>query len=782
MGTFLTLAVVILLVWLVRKSGKSKAAPVAQRRERPSRPVAKAAEASSLPRRIGRDAFIGGAGSATAAPTASNVDTTPRRIDRDLFLGRETKSTSANECWIPPGRDANVAGYTIRGGMVYVGSGLASINGLRVEPALIDPSLAVRRMNPDRAGASMPYWPSYSSISSEARAAYLEWLSAGRRDPNACIGYVFLFFYGLERRALVDAPASAAAKDDIAPIKKEIEQLLQVYGSNNSFRRYATQLLDVLSTLGTADGLVEPPVERSGYDLPLATRVGIGRLITAGQAIPANWAWSWYVTHPETGSRTRTLMRRCAREFADLFRVRYEREYDGGLRLKPNQSKLKMAITPASASFGGRIDLSMDLPDIAALTAPYSKIRRTAESCATDLDAYSRWIGRNNAAPKTVAAVALLPPELATTHDSEEATRLWQWVRTTVGSEAVAVCRTDDLLQHCTSFGVGKLAKSEAVLLAQLLEKGGYGIEPDVRFGGAPLAPGGTAVLFRLAAGASPVASPEYAAATVLLHLAVAISAADGTISQAEEEHLEEHVERSLISSDAERIRLRAHLAWLMQSPPTLTGLRKRLDPLDQRQRTAIADFIVGVAGADGQISPDEIKTLGKIYPMLGLAADDVYSHVHAMAAGVSATEPGQPVTVISAMPSSGFTVPARPGGSSAVQLDMTAVKSKLAESAQISAILDDIFADDEPAPIQPIVEARDGKLPSAYATLLSRLTDRPEWSRAEFDELVAEVRLMPEGAIDTLNEAAFEHIGGPVLEGDDPIEIDVAAAKELLA
>jgi hypothetical protein len=112
----------------------------------------------------------------------------------------------------------------------------------------------------------------------------------------------------------------------------------------------------------------------------------------------------------------------------------------------------------------------------------------------------------------------------------------------------------------------------------------------------------------------------------------------------------------------------------------------------------------------------------------------------------------------------------------------MTAVKSKLAESAQISAILDDIFADDEPAPIQPIVEARDGKLPSAYATLLSRLTDRPEWSRAEFDELVAEVRLMPEGAIDTLNEAAFEHIGGPVLEGDDPIEIDVAAAKELLA
>jgi hypothetical protein len=575
MGTLLTLAVVIFLVWILRKSSKGKAAgPVSHRREAPARPAAKAVDAASSRARIGRDAFIGGGGSPTIAPTNPSEDTTPRRIDRNLFLGRAAKSTGADECWVPPGRDANVAGYTIPGGMVYVGSGLASVNGLRIEPALIDPSLPVRRGNPDRSGAGMTYWPAYGSISPEARAAYLEWLSGRRRDASAYIGYVFLFFYGLERRALADASStSAVAKEDIAPIRQEIEQLLQVYGGNSSFRRYATQLLDVVSTIGEAEGSVDPPLERSGYEIPLATRVGVGRLIAAGQAIPATWAWSWYVTHPETGSRTRTLMRRCGREFADLFGVRYQREYEGGMKLKPNQSKLKMAIAPASASFGGQIDLSMDLPDIAALTAPYSKLRRIGENCATDLDAYSRWIGRNSEAPKTIAAVALLPPELATSHDSEEASRLWEWVRATVGSNELAVCRTDDVLQRCTSFGVGKLAKSEAVLLAQLLEKGGYGIEPDVRFGGAPWAPGGTGVLFKLAAEASPVASPEYAAATVLLHLAVAIAAADGTISRAEENHLEEHVEHSLVTSEAESIRLRAHLAWLIQSPPTLAGL-----------------------------------------------------------------------------------------------------------------------------------------------------------------------------------------------------------------
>jgi hypothetical protein len=113
----------------------------------------------------------------------------------------------------------------------------------------------------------------------------------------------------------------------------------------------------------------------------------------------------------------------------------------------------------------------------------------------------------------------------------------------------------------------------------------------------------------------------------------------------------------------------------------------------------------------------------------------------------------------------------------------MTAVKAKLAESAQISAILDDIFTDDEPAAvIQPIVATTNGKLPSAYAALLSRLLERSEWGRSEFEKVIDEARLMADGAIDTLNEAAFEHTGGPVLEGDDPIQIDTAAAKELLA
>lgn len=109
--------------------------------------------------------------------------------------------------WVPAGRDVKVAGLAIRGGMLYLGRSMADAAGNGVEPALIDPTLPVDGARPDWTGETMDYWPSYSDISPRGRAAYLAWLAGGRSNPRAYIGYVFVYFYGLERRLLTELQA-----------------------------------------------------------------------------------------------------------------------------------------------------------------------------------------------------------------------------------------------------------------------------------------------------------------------------------------------------------------------------------------------------------------------------------------------------------------------------------------------------------------------------------------------------------------------------------------------
>ncbi|MBI2466931.1 MAG: TerB N-terminal domain-containing protein [Candidatus Rokubacteria bacterium] len=125
---------------------------------------------------------------------------------------------------MPAGQPVTVSGYTIPGGLLFVGRNLSAVSGDHAEPALIDPRLPVDRENPNRAGTDVPYWPSYSSITPSDRAAYLEWLAEGRSRPDAYIGYIFLFFYGLERRALAGPERLKTATAELRAFAVEVER------------------------------------------------------------------------------------------------------------------------------------------------------------------------------------------------------------------------------------------------------------------------------------------------------------------------------------------------------------------------------------------------------------------------------------------------------------------------------------------------------------------------------------------------------------------------------
>ena len=728
-------------------------------------------------------------------PKNSDEHYEPVHYETRQISSSKRSKVKPDDVWIPANQQIQIAGYTISHGLIYVGQGLSMVeSNYQAEPALINPRLSVKQSASHYAD-DLTYWPSYEDISPQARATYLTWLSEGRNDPNIPIGYVFLFFYGLERRLIVDAKTSVQAEQEASVIIAEVERLLNIYAQNGSFRNYASHFLNISKGLFSNDDTppIELPEHLSNFVLykgeySLEFKQGLAHFATKGLPLPAEWAQSWLENHPET--RLRTPANRCSDEFSTLFRKRYHKKYGDGIMLKPNKTPIELWYRPASLTFGGNISFKYkDLPDLTALSRPVKQFYRIAESCVDELDAYSRYLGRNPHASGSLAALALLPSDLLVTSSTETVKAFKRWLHDTIGNNDYTVIRLQALLNHWPLKNAEKVVKSEAVAIAQFLAKLGYGIEPDVRFDSTKLRPDGNTVLFRLENNAPENPTKTYTAAATVLRLAAAVSGADGEVSEDEERHFEQHLESILNLSKPERQRLQMHLQWLLISPPSLAGLKRRVSALTDVKRKSIAQFSIAMANADGHIDPKEIRILKKIYSLLQLDVDALYSDIHNIQTGFA----NAPVTIRSKnQHDTGYKIPtpALPKSTGDIDLNMSSIERTLEQTEKVQSILTDIFTEEEDTSqvqqdtSEPSDRASEQStllgLDAEHSQLVDRLVGKSQWSRAEFEGLCAELGLLPDGAIEIINEAAFEHFDAPLLEDDEPIEINPDIVEEI--
>lgn len=714
-----------------------------------------------------------------------------RRTDPSRNDSAAVQRAAGDAVWAPAGQLVRVGGCSISGGLIYVGRQLAATIGEGPDPALIDPGLGVDHKVPDYAGANMGYWPSYSTIAPACRAAYLQWLANGRHAPHAYIGYVFLYFYGLERRLLVDAQKSAAARSEREMLLAEVRRLIGNYGTNGSFRGYATDLLAFV----TADDaqrqyLSSPPIRRDGWQMPFELRLGLGQLAADSRPLPADWALAWLRLHPEGWLRTPAT--RCPAEFDEVFTRRYKERYGAGLEVKPGSSAvLAESYRPASRGIPTWYrPAGYGVPDVASLSAPLAQLREIAGEACNDLDAYSRYLGRHPDGAGTVAALALLPPGIERPADAATQALL-AWADDSLGaSDLVQVPAVDLLTRWSAASPESRPGRSGAALLAHILESHGLGLEPDVRFGGAPPANQAPVVLFRRATEPVSMPSEEYAAAAAMLQLGAAVAAVDGRVAAAEQDFLERRVIELFGLAEDERRRLRAHLVCSLAVSPTAATLRKRASLMPESQRRSTGELLVSLAASDGSIAPAEMDLVARLFDLLGLDRSDAHSQ-----ARVLRNEPLSPLRTEGAR-APDYSLPQQaPSADSpsvdAVVLDPELIKTRLAESARAASYLAGIFTEDDAVADAAAIPSGQGRtmtpdsqiagLDEAHSALLSRLAGQLSWTRDDFGRIAAELGLLPDGALETLNEAAFEAVGEPVCEGSDPIDINRSAIEEML-
>lgn len=684
--------------------------------------------------------------------------------------------------WIGKDETITVSGHVLRGGMVYFAE--KADRTFNHEPSLIGGRLPVQATDVDLTENITGYWPSYSGISPAARRGYLQWLSDGRSALNVDIGYVFIFFYGLERRAVVDSITNDVARSELPTIVTEVGRLRALYGENASFRNYASNLLNHIQLMDVEPKMylkTPPCFEPSNFEMPMALRLTLGQMALDKHPLNAEWALAWAQSDPNISRRI--PVSRCVNQFNQLFVGQYSTRYPNGLVLNQNKTMLKISYRSASSRLSVPDMTLGDIPDVSATSATRNKLQAIIDECTVILDPYSRYLGRNPEGASDLEGILQLPVALWPAAAKDVIADL----KLQVGEEHL-IMTFGDLAGRFGS--AGALPRRTIVALAKAFQSMNIGLEPDVLSGSRTPKSLDTIVLF--AAGDDDANAPttsDYHAAVVTLDLASAVAAADGETSSNEMALLGRHIDSWKHLGVAHLKRLKAHLQIQILQPPTLASLKKKLSPLNADAKRAMARFLAHLAQADGNVSPTEVRLLERVYKTLELDPQLLYGDLH----GAAIIPPKLVSTAprFGAVPSSqqAGEMPSNSAATQSFNLDMDRIAQLQRETAVVSALLAEVFSDEFPEPPAIVHRIQDQPndhaanvhgLDTEHSAFLRMIVSRREWSRRELEDVATDMELMLDGALEQINDMAYERFDMPVSEGDDPIEINPDILEEL--
>lgn len=650
----------------------------------------------------------------------------------------------------------------------YFGGIMNSLDGYGVEPSLIDEERPASKplinigseLHTDE---TLGYWPSYSSLSKECRGAYLDWLASDRSDPNTPIGYVFIYFYGFERRIIENQTSSQVSDQEFTTIFEEILRLHKVFNTNRSFRGYSANFLELMALLRPT--LLEQRIAKiPDTNNALSFKLKLAKTVVNGQPVGPELALDWLKDTFEYSLKTPA--RRCEKEFRELFEIRFSQKFGKGISVKPNKTKLRLSYHAASNGING-IDLNLEeLPDPSILKGPINKLIPIAEQCTEELSSYSRYLGKADTSKNDIAALMLLPKELANESNSSVIESFKSWAVQVVQNNN-GVTTVKEFWSH-TGIPLPKsMNKKENELLIKLAAKADIGIAPDMRFHQTKFKADGNIVLFSPGHGEFFEPSSAFNQVSLWMRLGAMVATIDGIVDQDEKLALQKLIEHDDRLSPSEKSSLNAYLMWRLNSPANTAGLKARIEQLNSPQIESLKKFMISIALADGKVDSSEIKQMEKLYTCLGLDKSLVTSDIHNLAS--------------TRTPNSSYPTNTDESGGK-FQLDEDILAMHESDTSDAKSMLESIFTVD----IEPEIETMssfsagyDG-LDNEHKNLFDMLLSKEIWPRNEVHELCKKLNLMVDGAIETINDWAYEKVDAPVLDDDGDIYVDLEIVKEL--
>lgn len=693
-----------------------------------------------------------------------------------------------NARWIRPGEAVEVAGITIRGGLFYFGKKLDAQKGHRgsSDASLINPSVNVTPMPMTYNSGEMGYWPSFNGIRAKDRGAYINWLASDRANPDVNIGYVFLYFYGLERRVIHDKPGL----DEKQQIFDEVLRLLSIYGENYSFHGYASRLIEwiALTNLGSIqvshETIREQGLEQVTFGL-------LGLTIKNNEPINEDLALLWFLT------RNRGIAhKRAPQEYEKLFKIRYRKLFGDGISVKENKKRLIAYYYPASSTLDDPGSTPLNVCDVSQIQGPMNKMTPIGDSCRDDLLAYGRAVESGDANDNPALKLSLLPSELIDADTLPELDRIKETLSGMISTDGLVPVSALWSLLHQHKPLPASLKKSDLSYIEGLLSKLGYGYAPNPNLHYFKPQPNAKIAIYPLQDGMDAITSEAFGVALSTIWLGSAVAAADDIVHEKEVSLLQRMVHNHNELTPQQKTSLVALLQWQVNSAVSKSkaDLKKMIDAFPVETKTSIGNMLVEVALADGTLSTKEMKELERLYRGLGLDTSSLASKVHNI--GTQGNEGSHAHTY---RPQAGDVQNKSALAPQEFKLDASILAKHETDTAEVQGLLGKIFTamdteiadqtaqQDEVAADAGASAPRQASLyPGLDPTLslvLDKIVTNEFWAGTAVEDMCKEQGLMVGAALEAINDWAFDTLDEALIDANDDgsIEVEMDVAAEVL-
>jgi hypothetical protein len=676
--------------------------------------------------------------------------------------------------------------------MLYVGSRLPADptvewGGAVQAACLIDPGLPLATalsLGLAETDRCVPF----AGMTPQARLAFLKWSAGGRRDGSVPVAFAFLHCSALERRLLLDRPETKES----AELVEEIRRISALFASHGSFARACSLLVSTVSArtvIESREALAawRPDEHPENRGTALVTKVAVAVGAVRGEALGFALAWAGYrALRPRLPNARRHGALEAAPEFRTLLEARFAARYPRGFRIDPPRAS-PFRLSYQAIDPGLEVGLSVEgwpgtLPDPA--NGRWDGMATLVDRAAADLAAFHRMHeqGRGDSA----AAAAALPADFPDSARRVGLSGFVEWLDALAGPLAAVPAR--DLAMK--SVGTWPLTPSLRKESLRMLRDVGRGAEPDPEHG-AIETDGETAWIFRIPREATGCgASDAFRMADAVSQMLGSVASSSGGRDASDAAAALVRLADALGLAPHEAVRLSARHAVTGDRKLTPARHRKLLSWASPEEKETAANLAATLSVAEARADTARVGALERLFDAVGVERRSLYRTLHRGPVAVPTTLATGPVLVEVPPAALGFRIPAPaappigvPTEPPANPVDRSRVEAVIEETRRVSESLARIYegAEDacrgpetlpEPIGAPPGAGHSPPGLDGGAASLLLALLARPAWSRRDYDALARAMGLLPDGAIETLNEWSYAEIGEEIVEDGEPLRV----------